>query len=260
MTSTTIAALASAAHVIAIAVAVGAALGRVSALRRPLDEAGIRRVFLWDNLTGLAALALIGTGLWRMLGGLEKPTAYYLDSHGFSLKMGLFGCGLALEIWPMVTFIRWRIAIGRGRPVDAGRARLFARMLTVQLALFLLIIPSATLMARGFGYRPPVASSPACAVEQIMVARCASCHGPGNPQAGLDLVGDPHRALVDEPSSAWPAIKRVVPGDPAASLLVRKLRGTHGPMGAQMPLGGGLAGDEIASIEEWVTAGAPRCD
>jgi hypothetical protein len=122
------------------------------------------------------------------------------------------------------------------------------------------MVPAAAFMARGFGYRPAEASSPACAVEQLALVRCVSCHGPGNQQAGLDLIDDLHAAVVDQPSSAWPAVKRVVPGDPAASLLIHKLRGTQGSMGAQMPLGSLLPEEEIVQFESWITAGAPRCD
>ena len=39
---------------------------------------------------------------------------------------------LALEVWPMVTFIRWRIAGARGLPIDRTHARTFARISHVQ--------------------------------------------------------------------------------------------------------------------------------
>jgi len=259
MSPAVLAALVSAAHIGSIVVATLVALGRVRALRAPMNEAGIQRVLTWDNWAGLAAIALFGSGLWRLLGGLDKPTRFYLDSHAFWGKMGLIGVALALEMWPMVSFMRWRIAIGRGRPVDARRAPLFARILTAQLAVYVLVIPTAALMARGVGYRPAPPSSPACAVAQLMVLNCAACHSTGNPQANLDLVDDPHAALVGQPSSAWPALQRVVPGDPASSLLIKKLRGTQGAMGNRMPLTGALTDQQIAGVEAWVASGAPRC-
>ena len=50
---------------------------------------------------GAATAALwIGTGLWRLLAGTEKPTAYYLSIHVFYGKMALLAAehGGALEV------------------------------------------------------------------------------------------------------------------------------------------------------------------
>jgi len=33
--------------------------------------------------SGLSALPLIGSGLWRLLGSTEKPTGYHLSNHAF---------------------------------------------------------------------------------------------------------------------------------------------------------------------------------
>jgi putative membrane protein len=256
----TTAALGSALHIACIGLGVTTLAFRLRALRGPFDRPGFDRLFFWDNLAGLAAMALIGSGLWRLLAGLEKPTDYYLASHGFWLKMGIYGGAFACEMLPMTTFLRWRSQLKKGATPDTARAPRLHRLLAVQLALTFCMIPAAAMMARGFGYRRAQASSPACAVEQLAMVRCVSCHGPGNQQAGLDLVSDPQAALVDQPSSAWPAVKRVVPSDPAASLLIRKLRGTQGSMGAQMPLGSLLPDEEIVQFESWIAAGAPRCD
>ena len=82
--------------------------------RAPLDASRLSGVFLADSLWGLAALLWVTTGLWRAFGGLEKGSAFYLGSTAFWIKMTLLGLILVLEVWPMVTLIRWRLARARG--------------------------------------------------------------------------------------------------------------------------------------------------
>ena len=65
--------------------------------------------------------------------------------------MGLFLLIFALEIWPMVTMIRWRSARARGNPVDPGRARAISRISYVQAWLVVAMVLAASAMARGLG-------------------------------------------------------------------------------------------------------------
>ena len=104
-----------------------------------------------DNIWGLAALLIIGTGLWRAFGGLEKGTAYYMASTAFHLKMGLFGLLFLFEVWPMVTFIRWRIQLAREQELDLSHLSLFYKFNTAELVLVILIPFIAAAMARGVG-------------------------------------------------------------------------------------------------------------
>ena len=106
-------AIVSALHVLALALGLAAVYMRGRALKGPLDAAGLRRLFTADSLWGVAALIWLGTGLLRAFGGLEKGTQYYLTSNLFWTKMILFVIIILLEIWPMVTFIGWRMARAR---------------------------------------------------------------------------------------------------------------------------------------------------
>lgn len=108
-------AIVSALHVLALAIGLPAIFLRGRALRAPLDAAGLGRLFAADNVWGLAALLWIVTGALRAFGGLEKGTPFYLHARLFWLKLGLFALVVALELWPMITFIRWRIEQRRGR-------------------------------------------------------------------------------------------------------------------------------------------------
>jgi putative membrane protein len=143
--------LLAAVHLLALGIGLGAVWVRGRALSGPLDAAGLRRVFSADSLWGIAALLWIGTGLARLLGGAEKPTAYYVHNDVFRLKMALFIAILLLEIWPMVTLIRWRIQSARGASVRTDHARGLGRISFLEAALVVAIVFAATAMARGYG-------------------------------------------------------------------------------------------------------------
>lgn len=141
--------LLAALHLLALGIGLGAVGARARALRPPLDESRLPAVFLADSLWGLAALLWISTGLWRVLGGVEKSTAYYVQSNAFWIKMALLGLVLVLEAWPMATLVRWRIARSRGQPVDLRPAAAMARVSVAQAVLVVAMIFAAAAMARG---------------------------------------------------------------------------------------------------------------
>jgi putative membrane protein len=124
---------------------------RLRELRRSRGDAGTRAALLSaDNVWGLAALLWIATGLVRAFAGLERTQDFYLRNGFFWVKMGLFALVFALEIQPMVTFIRWRIAKDRAAEL-VGNAPL-DRLITlndVEPALILVLPFAAALMARG---------------------------------------------------------------------------------------------------------------
>jgi putative membrane protein len=146
-------AIVSALHVLALAIGLPAVFVRGRALKGPLGVREIRRLLAADSAWGIAALLWVVTGVLRAFAGLEKGTRFYLDSPLFWVKMGLFAAVLLLEAWPMVTFIRWRVELGRGHEPDTSRARLFFVLNHVQMALVVVIVFVASFMARGFGLR-----------------------------------------------------------------------------------------------------------
>jgi putative membrane protein len=141
----------SALHLLALAIGLPSVFMRGRALKGPLDETGLRRLFTADTLWAVAAALWIVTGLVRAFGGLEKGSQFYLSSPLFLVKMGLLIAVLLLEIWPMVTFIRWRIARGRGQtPTKARLGGLYA-VNQIQLGIVVVMVFVASLMARGIG-------------------------------------------------------------------------------------------------------------
>jgi len=102
-------------------------------------------------------------------------------------------------------------------------------------------------------------------IQPIFNHSCAltSCHVPPVPAGGQDLsAGAAYAQSVNVPSTQRPRLKRIKPGDPDNSYLVRKLRGGPGIAGSMMPQGcpaipppGGscLGPDDIPAIVQWIT-------
>ena len=144
-------AIVSALHVLALALGLPSMYFRGRALKRPLDPEGLNHLFAADNVWGIAAFLWLATGLLRAFGGLEKGTQYYVHSGLFWTKLVLFGLVMLLEIWPMLTFLRWRRERRRGRVPDTTRARALYLVNHVELGLVVVIVFVAAFMARGFG-------------------------------------------------------------------------------------------------------------
>jgi putative membrane protein len=145
-----LAAIVSSLHVLALALGLPAVTLRGRALRGPLDDAGLRRLFVADTIWGVAAALWLITGLLRAFAGLEKGSAFYLGSALFWTKMALFVVVVLLEIYPMVTFIRWRIALRQGHRPDTTSVRTLYIVNHVQMVVVVAMVFVASLMARGF--------------------------------------------------------------------------------------------------------------
>lgn len=148
-----IAAVLSALHVLALGIGLGAVFARgrfLRALRSGPDPRALSGLFTADTLWGIAAGVWLVTGLLRAFGRVEKAPEFYLRNGFFWLKMALFLTVVALEIWPMATFIRWRIARRRGQPLPGfDRLSGLVRVGDVETALVVVIPFVAAAMARG---------------------------------------------------------------------------------------------------------------
>ena len=143
----------SALHVLALGVGLGSVFMRgrfLRELRAGPDPRALDRLFAADSLWGVAAALWLVTGLVRAFGHVEKAPDFYLRNGFFWVKMTLFLVVVALEIWPMLTFIRWRIARRAGRPLP--RFDRLARLVLIDdlQTAFVVVIPFvAAAMARG---------------------------------------------------------------------------------------------------------------
>lgn len=146
-------ALLSSLHVLALAIGLPGVFLRGRALARlPNEPAALGPLFAADNAWGLAALLWISTGLTRALGPFEKGPGFYGHSTLFWVKMSGLGAVLLLELLPMVTFIRWRIAQAKGQPIDFSSVPRLRGLNRAELLLTLALPFLASMMARGLGF------------------------------------------------------------------------------------------------------------
>lgn len=110
---------------------------------------------------------------------------------------------------------------------------------------------------------PPAAATLSQLQSTIFSPRCSGCHTGGGAvlpaSMNLSSAAASFAALVNVSSAEQPALRRVLPGDAAASYLVRKLEGSAGITGERMPQGGPfLSAAEIDRVRSWINAGAPN--
>jgi hypothetical protein len=103
----------------------------------------------------------------------------------------------------------------------------------------------------------PLTAEFASLQTHVFTPYCTGCHAGAAAPLGLQLTeGAAYAALVNAPSVEVPSLRRVQPGDPDASYLVRKISGTA-TVGGRMPLGGPpLPQDAIDAIRQWILDGA----
>jgi hypothetical protein len=118
----------------------------------------------------------------------------------------------------------------------------------------------------AFGLPDVVIATPSFSadIQPIFDRRCSigGCHSLATAQAGLTLTrARSYESLVGVPSRLRPEFLRVAPSDPASSWLVRMIgddetaRFGHQRMPrSSMP----LTPNQIATIVNWITEGAPR--
>jgi putative membrane protein len=143
-----ISALLSSVHVLTLALGLGAVFIRGRALAGPLDEAGWQRLLAADSVWGIAAGLWIASGLGRVFFGGKEP-GFYWHNGFFWVKLALFGLVFALELTPMMTFIRVRSARRRGGALPRFSVEACRRINSAEVALVVTIVFVAAFMARG---------------------------------------------------------------------------------------------------------------
>ena len=113
------------------------------------------------------------------------------------------------------------------------------------------MVPAMLSLYLPFITRPAIASGGVSfqnEVQPIFNARCITCHGDAGPEDGLSLTSYEN---VMAGSNAGPV---VLPGDPANSELVKRIKGISQP---RMPFGQmPLTPQQIQLIETWIAQGA----
>ena len=115
-----------------------------------MNAAVVRRLARLDLIYGIAALALLITGLARLYWG-TKGVSWYVSQPLFHLKMTLFVLTALLSIKPSITFRRWLRALDAGQALpDAEAVRGTRRWIMVQAHLVPVIAVVAVYWARGW--------------------------------------------------------------------------------------------------------------
>jgi Bacterial Ig-like domain len=94
--------------------------------------------------------------------------------------------------------------------------------------------------------------------ENVFTPICTRCHAGASAPEGLQLdATHSYALLVGVTSTEQPSVLRVEKGDPDSSYIIRKLQGSSGISGQQMPFGGPyLPQSTIDVIRQWIANGA----
>ena len=148
----TLEALLACAHILAILTMV-VFLASEAALCRAawLNAAVVERLAKIDRVYGIAAIAVLATGIARTWWGM-KGTAWYWTNPLLHVKLTLFIVLGLLTIKPTVTFLRWRREMRATGALPSEAEIVKTRRLVMVQAHILPLIPlAAVFLARGFG-------------------------------------------------------------------------------------------------------------
>jgi len=124
--------------------------------RRLIRPQPDRRDAIWmvitDIVYGLAALAVLGTGILRVL-YFGQGSTFYTENPLFWWKVGVYLAVGALSLYPTITYILWAIPLRKGElpQVSESLATRLKWILNIEILGFALIPLLAALMARGVG-------------------------------------------------------------------------------------------------------------
>ena len=111
----------------------------------------VERLVTVDRIYGIAALAVLATGLVRIYFG-TKGAGWYWGNWLLHLKLTAFVAVGLLSIAPTLRFLRWRKALRANGSLPAAEDVRKARKLVMLQAHIIPFIPlAAVFLARGFG-------------------------------------------------------------------------------------------------------------
>jgi putative membrane protein len=151
----TLEALLSYAHLLAILTLV-VFVASEAALCRPewLNAAVVERLVTVDRIYGIAAVAVLLTGLARVFAG-AKGAAWYGGNWLLWLKFGAFVAVGLMSIRPTLRFLAWRQALRATGVLPPPQEIRQVRRWVMQQAHVIPFIPlAAVFLARGFGAPP----------------------------------------------------------------------------------------------------------
>jgi putative membrane protein len=116
-----------------------------------LNAAVVERLAKLDMVYGIAAVAVLSTGIARTVWGV-KGTAWYWTNPLLHVKLGLFIIVGVLSIFPTLTYFRWRKTLRASGKLPVEDDIKKTRRLVMMQAHVIAVIPLvAVFFARGFG-------------------------------------------------------------------------------------------------------------
>jgi putative membrane protein len=116
-----------------------------------LNAAVVERLATVDRVYGIAAVAVLATGIARTLLGV-KGTAWYWTNPLLHVKLTLFIVVGLVSIFPTLTYLRWRKTLrATGALPPAAEVAKTRKLVMVQAHLIAVIPLFAVFLARGFG-------------------------------------------------------------------------------------------------------------
>lgn len=139
-------------HYLSFMLCFGALALERSLLKSDPNRGEATAMLITDIVYGIAALALLISGILRVL-YFGQGGDFYTQNPLFWLKVGVFLSVGALSLYPTITYILWAIPLSKGKLPDVSE-QLVARLgwvINVELVGFASIPFLATLMSRGVG-------------------------------------------------------------------------------------------------------------
>ena len=139
-------------HYLSFMVCFGALVLERRLIKANPDRGEATAMVITDIIYGIAALALLVTGILRVL-YFGQGSEFYTENPLFWWKVGLYLSVGGLSLYPTVTYILWALPLRKGELPKVGEA-LATRLgwiINVELVGFALVPMLATLMARGVG-------------------------------------------------------------------------------------------------------------
>ncbi len=116
-----------------------------------LNAAVVERLAKIDRVYGIAAIAVLLTGLVRIYLGV-KGSAWYWSNPLLHIKITLFVVMALISIKPTLVFMRWTRTLRQtGQLPGEAEIRKTRRLVMIQAHILPLIPLAAVFLARGFG-------------------------------------------------------------------------------------------------------------
>jgi putative membrane protein len=139
-------------HYLSFMVCFGALVLERRLIRADPSREDATLMVITDVVYGIAALALLLSGIARVL-HFGQGSAFYTENPLFWVKVGTYLAVGALSLYPTITYILWAIPLRKGElpQVSEALASRLRWILNIELVGFATIPFLATLMARGVG-------------------------------------------------------------------------------------------------------------